>query len=540
MKKDIVIHSPDDLKIHGLPMKRSQHRYIYFTVFVSGMTTLAAELSASRLIGNVFGTSNLVWAAIISLILIYLTAGYFIGGRWADRSPFPRTMYTVLAWGAFTLGIVPYVAQPVLLAAATAFDGLQVGVLFGSFVAVLILFSLPVTLLGMVSPFAIRLCMNDTTRAGNISGDIYAVSTLGSFFGTFLPVLFLIPTIGTTRTFLVFSLFLLCVALAGLGVNAGTRIMLPYLLMVVILALTALFYSRKPLKSSQGQIYEKESAYNYIQVRKLGDTFFLRLNEGQGDHSMYSPTTLDYNGPWEQFLVGPFFNPPPYLPGQVRRIAIVGLAAGTTARQATAVFGSIPIDGFEIDPAIVDVGRKYFGMTMPNLNIFIEDGRWGLEHSPYHYDIIAVDAYRPPYIPWHMTTREFFKISKDHLTENGVLSLNAVHLPDDRRLIDGLATTIGSLFPSVHVMDIPGTLNSIIYATMQPTLPADLAANLLLLSTRKDIHPLLIDALQTASSNLQSGYQQTTVYTDDLAPIEWITNDMILNFVLHGNAEVLQ
>ena len=120
------------------------------------------------------------------------------------------------------------------------------------------------------------------------------------------------------------------------------------------------------------------------------------------------------------------------------------------------------------------------------------------------------------------------------------MSLNAVHLPDDRRLIDGLATTIGSLFPSVHVMDIPGTLNSIIYATMQPTLPADLAANLLLLSTRKDIHPLLIDALQTASSNLQSGYQQTTVYTDDLAPIEWITNDMILNFVLHGNAEVLQ
>jgi len=540
MKKDIVIHRPDDLKIHSLPMKRSQHRYIYFTVFVSGMTTLAAELSASRLIGNVFGTSNLVWAAIISLILIYLTAGYFIGGRWADKSPYPRTMYGVLAWGAFTLGIVPYVAQPVLRAAATAFDGLQVGVLFGSFVAVLILFSLPVTLLGMVSPFAIRLCMDDTSHAGNIAGDIYAVSTLGSFIGTFLPVLILIPTIGTTRTFLVFSLFLLCVALAGLGLNVGTRIMLPYLLMVVILALTALFYSRRPLKSSQGQIYEKESAYNYIQVRKFGDTLFLRLNEGQGDHSMYSPTTLDYNGPWEQFLVGPFFNPPPYLPGQVRRIAIVGLAAGTTARQATAVFGSIPIDGFEIDPAIVDVGRKYFAMTMPNLNVFIEDGRWGLEHSPYHYDIIAVDAYRPPYIPWHMTTSEFFKISKDHLTENGVLSLNAVHLPDDRRLIDGLATTIGTLFPSVHIIDIPGTLNSIIYATMQPTLAEDLTSNILLLSIRKDIHPLLIDALQTASSNLQSGYQQTTVYTDDLAPIEWITNDMILNFVLHGNSEVLQ
>ncbi|PIZ26403.1 MAG: spermine synthase, partial [Chloroflexi bacterium CG_4_10_14_0_8_um_filter_57_5] len=209
-------------------------RYLYFTVFVSGMTSLAAEFGASRLLGNVFGTSNLVWAAIIGLILIYLTAGYFLGGRWADRSPHPKTMYSILAWGAFTLGVVPYIARPVLRAAATAFDGLQVGILLGSFAAVLILFSVPVTLLGMISPFAIRLSMDDARRAGNVSGDVYAISTLGSFVGTYLSVLVLIPTIGTTKTFLVFSVALLCVALAGLGISGGRKAVLAYLLMVVL------------------------------------------------------------------------------------------------------------------------------------------------------------------------------------------------------------------------------------------------------------------------------------------------------------------
>src|SRR5512141_1852783 len=153
-------------------------KYLLFTVFVSGMTTLAAELAAGRLIGNVFGTSNIVWASIIGLILICLTVRYFLGGRWADANPTPGAMYRVLAWGAFTLGLVPYIAGPVLRSAATAFEALNVGIMAGAFVAVLVLFSVPITLLGTISPFAIRLSVDDTTQAGKISGQIYAISTL--------------------------------------------------------------------------------------------------------------------------------------------------------------------------------------------------------------------------------------------------------------------------------------------------------------------------------------------------------------------------
>jgi spermidine synthase len=514
-------------------------KYIYFTVFISGMTSLAAEFGASRLLGNVFGTSNPVWAAIIGLILIYLTAGYFIGGRWADRSPHPKTMYAILAWGAFTLGIVPYVASPVLRLAANAFDGLQVGILAGAFVGVLVLFTIPITLLGMISPFAIRLSMKDAGHAGNVAGTIYGISTIGSFIGTFLPTLILIPTIGTTKTFLVFSLSLLLVALVGLGLSSGRKATLPYLLMVVALVLLAFFGGRGGIKKSVGQIFETESAYNYIQVLEFDGTHYLRLNDGQGIHSEYNPQTLEYGGPWQQFLVAPFFYAD-RKPEDVRRIAIVGLAAGTTARQAAAVFPNVVIDGFEIDPKIVAVGRKYFDMNLPNLNVIIQDGRWGLANSPEKYDLVCVDAYRPPYIPPHLTTREFFQIAADHLNARGALAINVGRAPDDRRLIDGLATTLGTIFPSIYVMDIPDTFNSIIYATLQPTNISNLSGNLIALSNSGGAAPLLLGSMALTWTNLQPAPQYTIVFTDDLAPIEWMTNNLILDFILRGEMKTVQ
>ncbi len=514
-------------------------RYLLFTVFISGMTTLAAELAASRLIGNVFGTSNIVWASIIGLILIYLTLGYFIGGKWADANPTPAALYRVLAWGAFTLGLVPYIAGPVLRSAASAFEFLQVGVLGASFLAVLILFSVPVTLLGTVSPFAIRLSINDTSRAGQTSGQIYAISTLGSFIGTFLPTLVTIPAIGTKNTFLLFSLLLLFVALAGLGKFASKRDMLIHLWMPVVLAIVAILSSGQALKSNTGQVYETESAYNYIQVAEQNGFTILRLNEGQGVHSIYHPDTLQYNGPWDQFLVSPYFYAD-RKPTDVKHVAIVGLAAGTTARQMTAVYGDIPIDGFEIDPEIVEVGQKYFGMDLPNLNIVIGDGRWNLEQSEYKYDIIAVDAYRPPYIPPHMTTQEFFQIAADHLTDDGVLTINSASVPGDRRLINGLATTMGTIFPSIYTVNIPGSLNTMIFATKQKTSPENFAANLVTLSQDPSVHPLLIASMQTTFGNLKTGYETTTVFTDDHAPIEWIVNDMVIRFILGGGTQYLQ
>lgn len=514
-------------------------RYLYFTILISGMTVLAMEISAQRLIGSSYGTSNLVWASIIGLILAFLAVGYFIGGRWADRSPAYPTMYRLLAWGAFTTGLVPLPARPLLAAAGLAFDRLDLGILFGAFSVTLALLCVPVTLLGMISPFAVRLAIENTSEAGVISGRIYAISTIGSFVGTFLPVLALIPLTGVTWTFVLFSEVLLLVALGGLWLSAGRGAVLRYAWMPLVVLLGGIWLSSQPIKRTPGQMYEFDSAYNYIEVVEQDSYRVLRLNEGQGQHSMWHPTEIDFYGPWEQFLAAPFFNPD-FSPEQVQRMAIVGLAAGTSARQATAAFGPIPIDGFEIDPAIIDVGRKYFDMNLPNLNAIAQDGRWGLAHSQEHYTLIALDAYRPPYIPYHLTTQEFFQVVYNQLESKGAMALNVGRALDDQALLDGLVGTIASIFPSVYVMDIPGSFNSIIYATRSPTQIENLYANLAALYARPEVHPLLIASLERALTNQRQTPSASVVFTDDWAPIEWITNKMVLSFIFSENIDYLQ
>ncbi len=514
--------------------------YLYITVFFSGMTALAVELSASRLLGNVYGSSNLVWACIIGLILIYLTLGYWLGGRLADKHPEPRVFYRLLMWASLTVALVPMISRPVLRLSANAFDQLQLPMLAGAFISVLILFIVPVTLLGMASPFALRLVLQDTQNAGRESGKLSAISTLGSFIGTFLPVMVLVPLIGTYRTFLFFSSILMLVTTIGFLIYVDYKAWLRHIWMPVVLILLWLFGAKGTDKATANMIYETESAYNYIQVLDVDGFRYLRLNEGQGMHSVYHPTRLNYSGPWSQVLVAPFFNAAPVTVDEVHSLAIVGLAAGTTARQATAVFGEdLAIDGFEIDPKIVDVGRKYFAMTEPNLNVIVQDGRWGLEHSEKTYDIISVDAYRPPYIPWQMTTVEFFQIVYDRLTDEGVMVINIGRSPLDRALVNDLATTIRQIFPTIFTMDIPGSFNTILFASRQPGSWDNLWANYNALWD-SDAPTLLLEAMTMTLTGQQPEPEMTRVYTDDRAPIEWVTNKIVLDFILGGGTEELQ
>jgi len=518
-------------------------KYNYVAVFFSGLTSLGVEMAASRLLGNVFGTSNIVWASIIGLILIYLAVGYFLGGKWADRSGSEKTFYTIIIWAAISTAVVPMLSRPVLRLAANAFDELQLGILFGSFTSVIILLAIPMTLMGMASPFAIRLAIRDTASVGSTSGRIYGISTIGSFIGTFLPALVLFPSIGTYRTFLLFAFVLAIVGLVGLWTGSGWRKALPYIWVPIVIIALAIWGLGGTDKASAGQIYETESSYNYIQVLEKDDYRMLRLNEGQGVHSIWHPTQLSYFGPWEQVLAAPYFNAPPYAPENVEKMAIVGLAAGTTARQAEVAYGDIQIDGYEIDPKIVDVGREYFDMSQENLNVYVQDGRWGLAHSEEKYQIISMDAYRPPYIPYHLTTREFFQIARDHLTDDGVLVLNVGRAPNDRRMIDALSTTLLTIFPDVHVIDLPYSFNSILYATMQPTSADNLKENLKLLLEREEsgeISPLLIQSVEIAMLNAAPTPQESIVFTDDKAPVEWITNAMVLNFIFSDDVDNLQ
>ncbi len=193
-------------------------------VFVAGAASLSVEFSASRLLAPYFGDSLFVWASLIGLILLYLTVGYYAGGQLADRFPRPTLLYLLTLISALLIALVPVIAHPVLNWSLFTFATQPLGVFYGSSLAILLLFALPVVLLGCVSPFAIRLLVKQVGSSGRTSGQLYAISTLGSILGTFLPVLWLLPTLGTNLTILVTALSLLLfsgIGLAGAVLTAG-------------------------------------------------------------------------------------------------------------------------------------------------------------------------------------------------------------------------------------------------------------------------------------------------------------------------------
>jgi spermidine synthase len=439
-------------------------------------------------------------------------------------------LYRLIAWGAFLIGLIPFLALPLLRLARDSLQNLGdlnvalVGLAFG---VTLILFAVPVTLLGCVSPFAVRLAMHDVTESGRTVGRLYAVSTLGSFIGSFLPELFLLDWFGTRGTFVFLALLLLALALFYLKRAALKLIWMPIVLVLLTLLVPLSF------SNLSGTIYQGESGYNYIQVVERNSTRYLLLNEGQGIHSIYNPNRVITDGTWDYFTIAPFFNAPPFSADRVKRMAVIGLAGGSIARLYTELYGPIAIDGIEIDPKIVEVGRDYFGMTQPNLNVVVGDGRAALAALPHRYDVIALDAFRVPYIPWHLTTREFMQELREHLTPDGVVAINVGRTRTDYQMVDAMARTAAEVFPSVHVIDVTGSFNSIVFASNQPTSPENLRANL-------SAMPSPVRAVaERALTRVRPLNARTLVFTDDRAPVERLTNEIMLSFLFGvGSGEI--
>ncbi|NJN54177.1 MAG: fused MFS/spermidine synthase [Anaerolineae bacterium] len=363
--------------------------YLYFTVFMAGMSTLAIEFTTSRMLQTVYGTSNIVWANVIGLVLFFLTVGYFIGGRLADKRPYPTPFYTLVTATGFASVFFLMLTSVVLRSAAAAMAAVNVGAIASSLVAVIFTLAVPVTLLGCISPFAIRLAVRDVNEAGRISGRIYAISTWGSLLGTYLPVLLVIPLAGSRVTAVIFGLLLLLVGLVGLWQSKKKAGLWAVALLVLLLPII-LWGTRGTIKAYEGQIFETESAYNYIQVVRQGECNYLLLNEGQAYHSFYCDGgAVPRVSVWSIMLAAPFFNPGPV---RVHNLAVIGLAAGTIPKQYGRVFGPIPMDGIELDPAIIQAGVDYFALTEPNMNLIAGDGRYELNRLENQYDVITIEC----------------------------------------------------------------------------------------------------------------------------------------------------
>lgn len=503
---------------------------LIMAVFTVGLVSLGTELAVNRLLGPSFGDSNLVWAAVIGVNMAGLAVGYFAGGRLADWTPDRRALAGLLAVASLTVGLAPWLSGPALSVANSLPP--TTSLVLPATVATAILLGLPVALMGCASPFAVRLLLPKSPTAGGEAGTLYAISTAGSLAGAYLPVLWLIPKMGAAASMLVMAIPLLFIAIIRLLPGSTRREKLLILLPLVLLLAAPL--SRGSIKDTPGQLYEAESAYNYIEVVEREGVRYLLLNEGQGVHSMYRTDGKLTHGTWDFFLAAPFFNPAPYRPSEVGSLAVVGLAAGTISKQYSQVFGPIPIDGIEIDPAIVKAARSYFDMNEPNLNVIVGDGRRELDLIERQYDVVGIDAYRLPYIPWHLTTREFFQEIRQHLTGKGVVAINVGRTPGDRSLVEAFTATMLEVYPSVHVMDVPDTFNTILVATVQPTSAGNLDSNLPFIND-----PMLKQAVEGAIRAIQQTVPSRTIFTDDLAPIELMTNQIIIDYILSGGVETL-
>ena len=489
-------------------------------VLLCGIASMGVEMAASRLLRPFFGDSILIWANIIGLILIYLTLGYYLGGKWADRDPRAVTLYRIVAWAGLVTGLVPYIARPFLQMAIPALQTFDAGLGFTSFFGTLVLFIVPVTLLGCVSPFAIRLSTRDVSSSGSTAGNLYSLSTFGSILGVFGSVFVLFQIFGTRGTFVVFSITLLIGALAGIINEWGIVRASKYAAMLAIIVVIAALDSGGVVKAQTGLVYETESPYNFIQVIDDASGWrLLTVNEGQAYQSAYKANSVLTNGIWDLFLVAPYFasRTPP------SNMLMIGLAAGTTTREMSLVYGQIPIDGVELDPAIIAVGQKYFAMNEPNLRAISDDGRNYLQTRAGMYDLIAVDAYRQPYIPFHLTTVEFFEQARAHLNPRGVVALNAARTGSDYRLVDALAASMRQVFPSVYLVDHPNNANTLIVATNAPTRIDDFRANVAPLADA-NLRFVAEQALITA----RAATQDEPVFTDNRAPVENLINDIIL------------
>jgi spermidine synthase len=505
------------------------HPLIMPLVFVCGLSSIGTELAASRLVAPYFGTSTFIWANLIGLTLAFLAVGYYVGGILADRRPKPVWMFGIaLLAGGFT-GLIPFLARPILRSSLGAIDNVDAGAFYGSLLGVMILLAVPMTAFGCITPFAIRLRSTGVASSGNNAGHVWALSTVGSIVGSFLPVLVLIPTIGTRRTFFVMSLLVLSIATVGLFVSRPSIGSAWVVGLALILALAG---SHTVLGSGQikppyrGTLVEEvESSYHYIQVLREDGAYLLALDEGHAIHSIYDPDDPLTGGPWDYFALSPYF-----VTGQEPSIdtaLIIGLAGGTAARTILEIEPEATIDGVEIDPEIVRVGRKYFALADPRIEAHVDDGRYFLSNSDQAWDLIAIDAYRQPYVPFHLTTKEFFAEVSDHLTETGLVALNAGRTSNDYRLVKVLASTMLSVFPHVFLVDADRYDNTLIFGTHAPASVETLKSYAVELDPASISGSIVSTAV--ALGNPRPAVATNEPYSDDHAPVEWLIDRMIVD-----------
>ena len=525
-----MVNKKNDNKNHSSGILGNK-LYLYLTEFFAGMSVMAVELGASRLLAPYFSSSQIVWTIIIGTIMIAMALGNYFGGKSADKDPDPDKLYKRILLSAVWIAAIPFIGKIVILGISAV---LVVTVstnflIWAAFLACMVIFVYPLFLLGTVTPSLVKYTTDSLEDNGRTVGTLGAFNTVGSIIGTFAPTFITIPTVGTAVTFLIFSGILLMLGLVYFfSCKRGyIRIAICTVLFIVFCitgtVLGFAFWERS-------LTYEGESVYNYLQVKEDDKQAALSTNVLFGIQSIYMKdgglTGLYY----DTAMAAPLMSEGDDI--TKKNMLILGMGTGTYAKQCKAYFPGIKVEGVEIDDKITDLAHKYFDLD-DDIKVTTYDGRAFLNSlkganrkssdSAVKYDVIMVDAYQDITIPFQMSTVEFFTLVKNSLAPDGVMVVNMnMHSDKKGSINECLCDTIASVFSNVYTVKVDGTTNRELFASDLSGMPDRLYSASQKLEDN-DLKALMED-IYMRMERYEGG---ENILTDDKAPVELLGMQVI-------------
>lgn len=504
--------------------------YLYLTEFFAGMSVMAVELGASRLLAPYFSSSQIVWTIIIGTIMIAMALGNIYGGRSADKNPNPDRLYGRIIIAAVWIAAIPVLGKYIILgiSAVLIFSVNQNFLIWAAFAACMVIFVFPLFLLGTVTPSLAKYSVDNLNDSGKTVGALGAANTIGSIIGTFLPTFVTIPSVGTSVTFLIFAGILLALALIYFMSNKK-GVKKTAVGFVLFLCCCGLGYHDSFAFWEKDLAYEGESVYNYLQVKESERDVILSTNVLFGVQSILKK---------EDGLTGMYYDyamMAPFMAGveeeKELEVLILGMGTGTYATQCARFFDNVRTEGVEIDEKITRLSYEYFELP-GDIPVTTYDGRAYLNVDEKKYDVIMVDAYQDITIPFQMSSVEFFTLVKEHLTKDGVMVVNMnMRGQEEGNINQYLSDTIAEVFGNVYTVDVAGGTNRELFASDSGEVLARADRNIESLKTKaaggEEREEELADMMVRVRENLIPYEKGDYLLTDDKAPVELLGMQVI-------------
>jgi len=515
--------------------------FLYLTEFFAGMSVMAVELGASRLMAPYFSSSQIVWTIIIGTIMIAMALGNIYGGRSADKDPDPDKLYRRIIIAAIWIALIPVVGKYIILAisALLIFTVNNNFLIIAGFLACMVIFVFPLFLLGTVTPSLVKFTVDNLDDNGKLVGNLNASNTIGSIIGTFVPTFISIPAVGTSITFLIFAGVLLLLAIVYFcnGSKNFPKARGHYASIIIFVICVFLGHNNSFAFWQDNLLYEGESIYNYLQVYDNDEEVVLSTNVLFGVQSVYKKEKGLTGMYYDYAMAAPFMaalaEEGPDIAALVIAasdsgeddsldILILGNGSGTFATQCSRYFDNVNIEGVEIDQKITDLAIQYFELPK-DVKVTTYDGRAYLNATEGKYDVIMVDAYQDITIPFQMSSIEFFELVRDHLNENGVMVVNMnMRGSSEGSINEYLADTISRVFSTVYTADVDGSTNRELFASNNRDMIVDFKRNI----EEEDDRALQI-MMTRVDSELVKYEAGNLIMTDDKAPVELLGMEMI-------------